>query len=110
MRKAFIHCNIYKKEEDAFLIEDGKFVKFGASEEIQKELEDTDELVDVHGLSVYPGVMDTHLHLLRTGDYVNHVQLMGVTDKETVRKKVEPFLSSEDMWITGRGYACDFDK
>ena len=29
MRKAFIHCNIYKKEEDAFLIEDGKFVKFG---------------------------------------------------------------------------------
>lgn len=110
MRKAFIHCNIYKKEEDAFLIEDGKFVKFGASEEIQKELEDTDELVDVHGLSVYPGFMDTHLHLLRTGDYVNHVQLLGVTDKETVRKKVEPFLSSEDMWITGRGYACDFDK
>lgn len=110
MRKGFIHCHIYHRKEDAFLIEDGKFVKFASSEEIERELDSKEEIVDIHGMSVYPGFIDSHMHLLRTGEYLNHVALRGVKDAETVRKKVEAFLDTEEEWITGRGYACDLNK
>ena len=71
MLRGFVHARIWNSDATAFLVEDGRFTKVGTDAEIQAELAAADETVDLNGLYVYPGFVDSHLHLLGLGFYLS---------------------------------------
>lgn len=105
MRKGFIHCQIYNQEAQAFLIDEGKFVKFGTNEEIIR-LTGNDELIDLNGMFVLPGFVDSHMHLAELGYYLSQLQLLGTSSMDSLKRKFESYLKEHEdaTWITGRGY------
>ena len=63
MRKGYINCELYGHSgASAMLIEDGRIVQIGTDAEIKEKLEETDEVVDIGGLFVVPGFVDSHMH------------------------------------------------
>ena len=64
--KAIIHANIYKKDEDALLIDDGIIQEIDSSENILKKITNEDELIDLKGAFLLPGFIDSHIHIEST--------------------------------------------
>lgn len=110
MRRGFTNCKIYGREEEAFLIEDNRIARIGTNSEIQKELDETDELIDLNGLFVMPGFIDSHMHLLETGCYLSNVRLIGLHTKEEIAAAVKEHLEEDEVWIEGRGYDIEIDR
>ena len=65
---------------DAVLCEDGLITAVGAAEELRDEIAAADQVVDAHGSTVAPGLIDSHCHVV-LGDY-------------TPRQKTVDFLAS----------------
>jgi len=105
MRRGFINSKIWQSEATAFLVDDGRFVQVGSDEEIEK-LTGSDELVDLKGMLVVPGFVDSHMHLSELGYYLSLIQLLGVKDLEEFRSKVAAYRQKnpEAAWIVGRGW------
>ncbi|MBO7703383.1 MAG: amidohydrolase [Solobacterium sp.] len=106
MKRAFIHANIWRNEHDAFLVEDGRFSKIGASDELIKELGAEDETVDLNGAFVTPGFIDSHMHLYEYGHYLRNVPLLDCTSKEQVIERLKQRLKMLEAgeWLVARGY------
>ncbi len=60
-------------EADALLIQEGKIAQIGASERFRGS---ADVVVDVHGATVGPGLIDSHCHVV-FGDYTPRQQTVG---------------------------------
>lgn len=104
MRTAYINAKIYQRDEEAFLIEDGEFVLFGSNEEIKKELELSDETVDLNGLYVYPGLVDSHMHLVEYGHYLNHLMLKNCKSVDQVLSEIAIEIENGSQFVIARGY------
>lgn len=103
--KAIIHANIYKRKEDALLIDDGIIVKIDSSEKILKEVSSQDEVIDLHGSFVLPGFIDTHIHLLNLGYTLSHLNLQYALKLEDITKAIKEHLPSDSSeWLIARGY------
>jgi predicted amidohydrolase YtcJ len=88
---------------EAVLAEDGRIVATGTYEEL-KEQADREE--NVGGAFVYPGFVDTHMHLIGHGRQLLSNNLSAVTSSEelleTMRKAAEPV--PEGSWVLGEGW------
>ena len=76
MKKLYINGKIYVDKEhfeESMLISDGIIVALGTNEELMKH--EVDEVVDLLGKTMLPGLNDSHLHLTMMGDYMNTCNL-----------------------------------
>ncbi|HXJ46537.1 MAG TPA: amidohydrolase family protein, partial [Candidatus Dormibacteraeota bacterium] len=89
----------------ALLIHDGKITAVGANDEIRKLAPKSAKTIDLHGLTVTPGLIDTHCHFDETS-VLYDVTLSEVTSikdtVELVRKKAATLKPGE--WIQGAGW------
>lgn len=67
MATAYIHAHISRRRESAFLVSDGVFLRFGSDQDILQHKAPQDNIIDLQGGWVYPGFVDSHLHLLALG-------------------------------------------
>ena len=74
MKKALINATIYKSEKQAILIEDNKILIVGMNEDVLQQISDSDEVIDLNGMFVLPGFVDSHMHLAGLGFYVYSLQ------------------------------------
>jgi len=56
---------------EAIAVKDGKILKTGTTEEIQKLKGDSTKTIDAKGRTIIPGLNDSHLHLTRGGRFYN---------------------------------------
>lgn len=105
MKKAYINANIYKSNLDAIVVEDNYITKVASSKEVLEDKEH-EEIVDLKGMSVLPGFIDSHMHLLELGFYLSCVQLANCTSLEDMKEKLSTRLSTlkEGEWLIARGY------
>ncbi|MBI3854957.1 MAG: amidohydrolase [Planctomycetes bacterium] len=63
-------------------------------------------VIDLKGLTVVPGFIDAHVHLLACGKQEREVDLTGVTDFEELLRRVSERAAQTPAgsWITGSGY------
>ena len=57
MKTAYIHASVYTGQLplcEAFLVEDGKFARTGSTQEILREISESDACVDLNGAFVAP--------------------------------------------------------
>ena len=87
----------------AFAISGGKFVAVGSSDEIQDLARDNTEVIDAGRVTIMPGLIDGHTHLLMGSGLAVGVDLSEIEDKSEWLKIIRDKAQSlpEGAWILG---------
>ncbi len=96
--------------QQAFIVEDGRFLAVGTDEEILAQRQGKDATVDLGGKFVCPGFNDSHMHLLNYGSTMEMCDLTRATHSlDALQSALTQFAAShpENVWIQGRGWNQD---
>ncbi|MFC4354642.1 amidohydrolase [Chryseomicrobium palamuruense] len=96
----FVTMTAEGHEVEAVIVEDGKIIETGRFNDL-KEL--ADEQVSLEGKVVYPGFIDSHMHLIGHGQKISSVDLSGFT---SIREILEVIHQAEPVsgWIVLEGW------
>jgi predicted amidohydrolase YtcJ len=103
------NATIYSVDDDftiyqSMAVANGKIVALGDSETIQSNYK-TDNIIDLEGKPVYPGLIDPHCHFLGYGLGLRNAWLAGVGSwSEAVDRLVEHQQEYPSDWVLGRGW------
>ncbi|RNF40462.1 amidohydrolase [Planococcus salinus] len=88
---------------DALLVSGGKIMKTGTYEELQKE---ADRKVDLKGKALYPGFVDSHMHVIGHGEKLLRVDLSKIDSSEAMKEQLirSTVDLAEDEWFIGEGW------
>jgi len=88
---------------EAFAVTSGKFVAIGATTDIARLARDNTEVIDAGGVTVIPGLIDGHTHLVGGAGLAVGVDLSEIEDKgewlNIIREKARSI--PEGTWILG---------
>lgn len=82
MKKVLHNAKVYVEKgvyAQAVLVEDGLIAKVGTDEEVLEAAGADAEITDCGGKTLIPGLNDSHLHFMQTGEVMNQAQIDGVT-------------------------------
>lgn len=108
MKKAFANGTIHSRllEGNTLLIDDGKVTAVGEDLPLEGY-----EVTDLKGAHVYPGLTDSHMHLVNCGYTRSLVSLFDVTDIEDLARPIYAYIEEKSLepgdWIRGRGWNND---
>ena len=78
----------------------------GSDAEVRVLASRSAQVIDLHGATVLPGIIDAHAHLLGLGNTLRRVNVAGTTSYDEVIERVKAW--SKDVkpgqWIVGRGW------
>ncbi len=88
---------------NAMLVEDGIIANIGDEKEIRKIAGEDAERIDLKGKTVLPGFIDAHMHLDNLGEYLNEINLVGVSSINELQAKIR---GSHGLmgWVLGHGW------
>lgn len=91
---------------EALAIRDGSITAVGRGPDLQARKGPETRVVDLHGATVTPGLVDAHLHLAATGANLSRLDLTGTTSFEEVLGRTAQWLEDRpvDGWLLGRGW------
>ena len=83
----------------------GRILFVGSDAEARLLASPSARVIDLHGATVLPGIIDAHAHLLGLGNTLRRVNVAGTTSYDEVIQRVKAW--SKDVkpgqWIVGRG-------
>jgi len=104
----FHHATFYTMKNsvdtiEAVLVENGKIIKIGLFEDL-KEL--ADEFIDLGGSFVYPGFVDSHIHMIGHGDKLRYMDLSTYTSAQEMTKDLQKLLNQHPNgeWFVAEGW------
>lgn len=88
---------------EAVLIKEGKIVRTGLFENLKNEAH---ELIDLKGAYVYPGFVDSHIHMIGHGDKLRHIDLSIYSSAETMSMELRRIIGEQnsDDWLVAEGW------
>lgn len=92
----------------AVAVKDGRILAVGSNDEIKALRGSSTEVIDLVGKMVLPGLIDSHLHMVGTGEMLSKINcrtppMKSIADiVAAVKRKVEAAKPGE--WILGRGW------
>ena len=107
MKKAFINGKIYTVNDkqplaEAVFIEDNKISFVGSNSEIKKLIDNTTEVVDLHGKLMLPGFIDDHTHFINGGHYLLGIDLRKAKSTSEFKNILKEYAEkNHGKWITG---------
>lgn len=113
MSTLYVNGRIYSMDRnntvyEAMVVEDGKIVKLGTTEELMAEKTADQVLEDLKGCPVLPGICDCHVHMETTGAVMLAINATGKSKDELlaeVKEKAKDLAPGK--WITGMGWNQD---
>ena len=89
----------------ALLVDQGKVVATGSQAELASRAGDA-MVIDGHGKTLLPGLIDAHGHVLELGYARNSVDLVGTKSLDEALAKVKAYAAAhpEAKWILGSGW------
>ncbi|WP_349408151.1 amidohydrolase [Pseudalkalibacillus sp. SCS-8] len=110
MKTLWTNGTIYTMEKEgetveAVLVEGTKIIDCGSKEWIE-EHHDIDEVQDLQGAVMYPGFVDSHLHMIGHGEKLLRLDLSDIHSAEEMRKvlKEKVYSTPLEEWIIGEGW------
>jgi hypothetical protein len=104
------NANVYTVDDNfavqkAFAVKDGRFLAVGSTESILEKYQ-SEKMLDLKGLPVYPGFYDAHCHFLGYGEnLIKRADLVGTTSlAEVVDRLKDHSAAFPSEWIEGRGW------
>lgn len=94
MKKVLHNAKVYVEKgvyAQAVLVEDGLIAKVGTDEEVLKAAGSDAETTDCGGKTLIPGLNDSHLHFMQTGEVMNQAQIDGVSSIDEMIKICREF-------------------
>ncbi len=92
---------------EALYIEDGIIKQIGNFEDLDQT--NIDEIIDIKGKTMLPGLNDSHLHLVSLGEFILSCDLTTATSINEVIEKGKTYLDTHSPHILiGRGWNQDF--
>lgn len=90
-------------EARALAIKDQHIAWVGAQKDSISWIGKKTQIIDLKGCYVYPGFIDTHMHILYTGITKTYLQLKECQSKESILKKIKEQLKNykKGEWIIG---------
>lgn len=111
MNKLFKNGLIYTMENensvfDGMIVNDNKVMKLLVTDDIKKLNENNFDVIDLRGGTLFPGFVDTHIHVMGTGVWLSSVILNGEKSIHQVIRKIKEKASnlSENEWLIAEGY------
>ncbi len=91
---------------EAFAVRDGRFAFAGSAREAMALRGPQTQVLDLHGATVIPGMVDAHGHLTELGQTLQEVDLTGTTSYDEVVARVAARAKSAPpgAWILGHGW------
>ena len=108
----YINGNVFTGDADntwteAFAVTDGKFAAVGTTEEIKALATDSDEIIDLYGTTVIPGLIEGHTHFgfMAAMHSLGYTEIpAGVTELDASLKQVKKFVADHpdyDQYVMG---------
>ncbi len=89
----------------ALAVRDGKVVAAGSNEEAEAALSPGAQRINLNGLTVLPGLTDSHLHLQHYGLSLQYVDCETATRAECLQRVKRKTQNTPDQtWIRGHGW------
>jgi predicted amidohydrolase YtcJ len=90
---------------EALLVRGERIAWIGGDRDADRFIDDVDEVIDLAGRLLIPGVVDAHNHI-RLGSTTQGVQLAGAKSLDEIRRRIEAFLAADPglFWIHGEGF------
>lgn len=90
----------------ALAVRGGRILFIGSDAEAKGLVRPSTRVIDLHGLAVYPGLIDAHAHLLGLGVTLRRVNLAGSRSYDEVIARVKAWAKDikPGQWIQGRGW------
>ena len=96
----------WQPDASAIAIEGGALLYVGNDEGIDRYVGERTRVVDLHGATVLPGLVDAHTHVFNLGATLEQVDLVGVETEEEAVERVARRAASvrPGTWIIGYGW------
>ena len=96
-----------EKLAEAVAIQGNKILNVGSNRAIKRLRRPETLMVDAHGATVLPGLIDTHVHLAAASRARVGVDLSDASTVETVQERLGDYAQShpDSIWIRGRGWS-----
>lgn len=93
---------------EAIFIKDGIIQQVGSNDEILNN--DIDNIIDLEGKTVLPGLNDSHLHILMTGEAMTSCNLNSARSIEDIIELGKSFIDKNNglIALNGRGWNQDY--
>lgn len=108
MKKLLYNATFYTMKSpadtvEAVLIDDGKIMATGSFGELKTK---TSNHINLEGAYVYPGFVDSHIHLIGHGDKLRHIDLSNFTSAETMIVELNKLVTDWDSenWLVAEGW------
>ena len=90
----------------ALAVRGGRILFVGSDAEARALAGPSARVIDLHGATVVPGIIDAHAHLLGLGDMLRRVNVAGSTSYQEVIDRVKARATDvkPGEWILGRGW------
>jgi predicted amidohydrolase YtcJ len=90
----------------ALAARDGRIVFIGSDAEAKALAGAGSRLIDLHGATVVPGIVDAHAHLLGLGIMLSEANVAGAASYQEVIDRVKAWAKDvkPGQWIVGRGW------
>jgi predicted amidohydrolase YtcJ len=91
---------------EAVAVRDGRIIFVGSRAGVKKFKASTTNVLDLTGLTVFPGLVDAHAHLIGLGRSLSELNFIGTGSVREVRDIVLAGQKSapDNIWIKGRGW------
>ncbi|MFJ7826368.1 amidohydrolase [Psychrobacillus sp. NPDC096623] len=92
-------CTMKADEEvvEAVLVEDGVIINTGLKKDL---LPFADHMVSLNGNAMYPGFVDSHIHLIGHGEKLSYLDLSTFTSIEKIKETIPAHISTEQWYVT----------
>src|SRR5579859_1890075 len=100
------YTNGWHPDAEAIALRGDKIVFVGTTADALTHRDAHTRVVDLHGQTVVPGLIDAHVHLRELGANLSRVDLAGVPDEAEAVRRVEARARStpKGQWIIGWGW------
>lgn len=96
------------RDVSALAIQKGRIALAGSDEAVLALADAHTRRIDLKGRCVLPGFVDTHMHLILTGEGFQSLDLRGVTSLDEIIARGQAFVKTHDLaegeWIIGYGF------
>ena len=91
---------------EAIAIKKDRIVKVDTDNEINSFVTKATKIINLHGKTVVPGLIDSHIHVVDFGKYLTWINLQNVKSIKELQRKVKERSQkiAKERWIIGQGW------
>ncbi len=104
-----ITMNKQQPQAQALAIKDGTIIEVGSNDEVQALTSKDTKIINLHGKTVVPGLIDTHAHMMALAPTERWIELRDIISIKEIQQKLKAKVqeTKKGKWILGRGWDQD---